>query len=134
MQESTSDQLLLSSKNLSRKSGELLKDGCVIALYARDQPALHVSRQRVKGGGWFLDAMSNVTKRDPAAQFLVVFRSKVWQKSFHFVFSICDMLHNPVLRNVFIWAHFLQDTVGLRSFAAGGKLLQVIHIIRRSSC
>ncbi|OAY62241.1 C-terminal binding protein AN isoform X1 [Manihot esculenta] len=93
MQESTSDQLLLSSKNLSRKSGELLKDGCVIALYARDQPALHVSRQRVKGGGWFLDAMSNVTKRDPAAQFLVVFRSK--------------------------------DTVGLRSFAAGGKLLQI---------
>ncbi|KAG8663753.1 C-terminal binding protein AN isoform X2 [Manihot esculenta] len=86
MQESTSDQLLLSSKNLSRKSGELLKDGCVIALYARDQPALHVSRQRVKGGGWFLDAMSNVTKRDPAAQFLVVFRSKI-NRRMEFVFA-----------------------------------------------
>ncbi|KAF2315263.1 hypothetical protein GH714_038637 [Hevea brasiliensis] len=93
MQESTSDQLLRSSKKLSRKSSELLKDGCVIALYARDHPELHVSRQRVKGGGWFLDSMSNVTKRDPAAQFLVVFRSK--------------------------------DTIGLRSFAAGGKLLQI---------
>ncbi|XP_015584547.1 C-terminal binding protein AN [Ricinus communis] len=93
IQESNADQLLRSSKKLSGKSGELLKDGYVIALYARDRPALHVSRQRVKGGGWFLDAMSNVTKRDPASQFLVVFRSK--------------------------------DTIGLRSFAAGGKLLQI---------
>ncbi|GAV83416.1 LOW QUALITY PROTEIN: 2-Hacid_dh_C domain-containing protein [Cephalotus follicularis] len=93
MQESTSVQLLKSSKRLSGKSGDLLKDGYVIALYARDRPALHVSRQRVKGGGWFLDTMSNVTKRDPAAQFLFVCRGK--------------------------------DTIGLRSFAAGGKLLQI---------
>ncbi|KAL6006705.1 hypothetical protein ACLOJK_032198 [Asimina triloba] len=78
---------------LSRKTGELLKDGYVIALHARDRPGLHVSRQRVSGGGWFLDTMSNVTKRDPAAQFLVAFRNK--------------------------------DTLGLRSFAAGGKLLQI---------
>ena len=77
MQESTSDQLLKSSKKLSGKSDEQLKDGYVVALYARDRPVLHVSRQRVKGGGWFLDTMSNVTKRDPAAQFLVVFRNKV---------------------------------------------------------
>ncbi|KAK3194727.1 hypothetical protein Dsin_026037 [Dipteronia sinensis] len=91
--ESSSDQLLKSSKNFSIKSGEMLKDGYVIALYARDRPALHVSRQRLKGGGWFLDTMSNVTKRDPAAQFLVVYRSK--------------------------------DIIGLRSFAAGGKLLQI---------
>jgi hypothetical protein len=78
----------------SRKSGDLvLKDGCVIALFCRDRPGLHVSRQRVQGGGWFLDMMPNVTKRDPAAQFLVVFRNK--------------------------------DTVGLRSFTAGGKLLQI---------
>ncbi|XP_039008305.1 C-terminal binding protein AN-like [Hibiscus syriacus] len=40
-----------------------------------------------------IDTMSNVTKRDPAAQFLVVYRN--------------------------------MDTVGLRSFAAGGKLLQI---------
>ncbi|KAL2469955.1 Chromatin assembly factor 1 subunit FAS2 [Abeliophyllum distichum] len=40
------------------------------------RPVLHVSKQRVQGGGWFLDTMSNVTKRDPAAQFLVVFRNK----------------------------------------------------------
>ncbi|KAG6725485.1 hypothetical protein I3842_02G034200 [Carya illinoinensis] len=93
MQESTSDQLLKSKKKLSGKSDELLKDGYVVALYARDRPLLHVSRQRVKNGGWFLDTMSNVTTRDPAAQFLVVFRSK--------------------------------DTIGLRSFAAGGKLLQI---------
>ena len=77
MQESTSGQLSKSSKKLSGKSDELLKDGYVVALYARDRPALHVSRQRVKGGGWFLDTMSSVTKRDPAAQFLVAFRSKV---------------------------------------------------------
>ncbi|OMP00317.1 D-isomer specific 2-hydroxyacid dehydrogenase, NAD-binding protein [Corchorus olitorius] len=93
MQGSTSEQLLKTSKKLSGPSGDTLKDGYVIALYARDRPALHVSRQRVKGGGWFLDTMSNVTKRDPAAQFLVVYRSK--------------------------------DTIGLRSFAAGGKLLQI---------
>ncbi|XWS32131.1 hypothetical protein CRYUN_Cryun23aG0134800 [Craigia yunnanensis] len=93
MQVSTSDQLLKTSKKLSGQSGNTLKDGYVIALYARDRPALHVSRQRIKGGGWFLDTMSNVTKRDPAAQFLVVYRSK--------------------------------DTIGLRSFAAGGKLLQI---------
>ncbi|KAK1325940.1 C-terminal binding protein AN [Acorus calamus] len=77
----------------SNRSGELLKDGYVIALHARDHPGYHVSRQRVPGGGWFLDVMSNVTKRDPAVQFLVAFRSK--------------------------------DTIGLRSFAAGGKLLQI---------
>ncbi|XVF73125.1 hypothetical protein PTKIN_Ptkin12aG0176700 [Pterospermum kingtungense] len=93
MQVSTSDHLLKTTKELSGQSSDMLKDGYVIALYARDHPALHVSRQRVKGGGWFLDTMSNVTKRDPAAQFLVVNRSK--------------------------------DTIGLRSFAAGGKLLQV---------
>ncbi|XP_022757447.1 C-terminal binding protein AN-like [Durio zibethinus] len=92
-QGSTSDQLFKTSKKLSGQSGDTLKEGCVIALYARDHPALHVSRQRVKGGGWFLDTMSNVTKRDPGAQFLVVYRSK--------------------------------DTIGLRSFAAGGKLLQI---------
>ncbi|KAJ6679740.1 C-TERMINAL BINDING PROTEIN AN [Salix purpurea] len=93
MQESSAGHLSRSGKKLSGKPDELLKDGHIIALYARDCPALHVSRQRVKGGGWFLDALSNVTKRDPAAQFLVVFRNK--------------------------------DTIGLRSFAAGGKLLQI---------
>ncbi|XP_022770500.1 C-terminal binding protein AN-like isoform X2 [Durio zibethinus] len=93
MQVSTTVQLLKTGKKLSGQSVDMLKDGYVIALYSRDRPALHVSRQRVKGGGWFLDTMSNVTKRDPAAQFLVVYRSK--------------------------------DTIGLRSFAAGGKLLQI---------
>lgn len=93
VQESTSEQLLKSSMRLSKPGEVLLKDGYVIALHARDRAALHVSRQRVQGGGWFLDTMSNVTKRDPAAQFLIVFRSK--------------------------------DTIGLRSFAAGGKLLQI---------
>lgn len=66
-----------STKELSKKSDELLKDGCIIALHARDHQALNISRQRVKGGGWFLDTIPNVTKRDPAAQFLVVFRTKV---------------------------------------------------------
>ncbi|KAA8516092.1 hypothetical protein F0562_019271 [Nyssa sinensis] len=93
IQELSSEQHLKSSMRLSGKSGELLKDGYVIALHSRDHPVLHVSRQRVQGGGWFLDTMLNVTKRDPAAQFLVVFRSK--------------------------------NTIGLRSFTAGGKLLQI---------
>ncbi|KAL6982066.1 hypothetical protein U1Q18_023682 [Sarracenia purpurea var. burkii] len=91
IQESSSEKILHMS--LSIKSSELLKDGYVIALHSRDGLALHVSRQRVQTGGWFLDTMPNVTTRDPAAQFLVVFRSK--------------------------------DTIGLRSFTAGGKLLQI---------
>lgn len=92
LQESTSDQLLKSNQKLSGKPDELLKDGYVVALYPRDRPALHVSRQRVKGGGWFLDTMSNVTKRDPAAQFLVVIRSKVccWKFSI-----LCGALFLP---------------------------------------
>ncbi|KAJ6800596.1 C-terminal binding protein AN [Iris pallida] len=91
--ESTPEQQVTGNAGLNRRCGELLKDGYVIALHARDHPGLHVSRQRVPGGGWFLDSMTNVTKRDPAAQFLVSFRSK--------------------------------DTLGLRSFTAGGKLLQI---------
>lgn len=93
VQESPSSQISKSIKRVGGKPSELLKDGYVVALYARDRPALHVSRQRAKGGGWFLDTVSGVTKRDPAAQFLVASRSK--------------------------------DTIGLRSFASGGKLLQI---------
>ncbi|XP_020573322.1 C-terminal binding protein AN isoform X2 [Phalaenopsis equestris] len=78
---------------LKGKCVELLKDGFVIALHTRDRTGFHVSRQRVPGGGWFLDTFSNVTKRDPAAQFLISFKSK--------------------------------DMLGLRSFTAGGKLLQI---------
>lgn len=77
IQESTSNQILKSSTRLSGNCSEVLKDGYIIALYARDHPTLHVSRQRVKGGGWFLDSMFNVSKRDPAAQFLIIFRNKV---------------------------------------------------------
>ncbi|XP_022979196.1 C-terminal binding protein AN-like isoform X2 [Cucurbita maxima] len=76
LQESISDPSLKSKKKLFRKSIDQLKDGYIVAMYARDCPTLHVSRQRVKGGGWFLDTMTDVTKRDPAAQFLVVFRNK----------------------------------------------------------
>lgn len=74
--ESPSPLLLKSSMELGKKLGELLKDGHIIALHGSDQPTLHVSRQKVQGGGWFLDTLSNVTKRDPAAQFLVVSRNK----------------------------------------------------------
>ncbi|KAG6437623.1 hypothetical protein SASPL_102544 [Salvia splendens] len=91
--ELTPELPLNSSRELVKKSGEMLKDGYIVSLHARDHPALHVSRQRVKGGGWFLDTLSNVTKRDPAAQFLVVYRNR--------------------------------DTIGFRSFTAGGKLLQI---------
>ncbi|KAL7125759.1 hypothetical protein ABFS83_14G138500 [Erythranthe nasuta] len=84
---------LKSSVEINKKLGEVLKDGYIVALHARDRSGLHVSRQRAQGGGWFLDSLSDITKRDPAAQFLVVFRSK--------------------------------DTIGFRSFTAGGKLLQI---------
>ncbi|KAL0700465.1 hypothetical protein Bca4012_056587 [Brassica carinata] len=93
MQQSSQNQLVRSSKKIIGKSSELLKDGYVIAMYAKDLSGLHVSRQRTKNGGWFLDTLSNVSKRDPAAQFIIAYRNK--------------------------------DTVGLRSFAAGGKLLQI---------
>ncbi|CAH8304818.1 unnamed protein product [Eruca vesicaria subsp. sativa] len=93
MQQSSQNQLVRSSKKFVGKSSELLKDGYVIAMYAKDLSGLHVSRQRTKNGGWFLDTLSNVSKRDPAAQFIIAYRNK--------------------------------DTVGLRSFAAGGKLLQI---------
>ncbi|XP_076957459.1 C-terminal binding protein AN-like [Bidens hawaiensis] len=89
----SSVKYLKSSTGVGKRSIEMLKDGCVICLQARDQSGFHVSRQRAQGGGWFLDMMPNVTKRDPAAQFLIVFRTK--------------------------------DTTGLRSFTAGGKLLQI---------
>ncbi|KAF6995077.1 hypothetical protein CFC21_011645 [Triticum aestivum] len=78
---------------LGRKPPERLKDGFVVALRSRDNSGFHVSRERVAGGGWYLDVVSNATKRDPAAQFLITFKNK--------------------------------DTMGLRSFVAGGKLLQV---------
>ncbi|WOL06283.1 C-terminal binding protein AN-like [Canna indica] len=78
---------------LNGNFSELLKDGFIIALRARDCLGYHVARQRIPGGGWFLDTMSNVSKRDPGAQFLVSTRSK--------------------------------DILGLRSLAAGGKLLQI---------
>ncbi|KAL6905243.1 hypothetical protein ACP4OV_002844 [Aristida adscensionis] len=77
---------------LGRKPPEKLKEGFVISLKTRDNSAFYVSRERIAGGGWYLDAVPNATKRDPAAQFLVTFRNK--------------------------------DTMGLRSFVAGGKLLQ----------
>lgn len=84
MQEPTATHVPNSSMKLSGSCSELLRDGYVIALYARDCPALHVSRPRVKGGCWILDSMSNVSKRDPAAQFLIIFRSKVCFKgTFH---------------------------------------------------
>ncbi|CAL4915264.1 unnamed protein product [Urochloa decumbens] len=77
---------------LGRKTPENLNEGFVVALKARDNSGFYVSRERVAGGGWYLDVIPNATKRDPAAQFLVTFRNK--------------------------------DTMGLRSFVAGGRLLQ----------
>lgn len=71
---------------------DLLKEGYVVALRAEGGSGYHVARQRGPGRGWCLDTMSNVTIRDPAAQFLVVLRNR--------------------------------DRIGLRSLAAGGKLLQ----------
>jgi hypothetical protein len=83
IQEPIGTQALKSSARLSEKCTELLKDGCIIALHATDRAALYVSRQRVKGGGWILDSMPDVSKRDPAAQFLIIFRNKVCLKALY---------------------------------------------------
>ncbi|KAL5061875.1 hypothetical protein RYX36_023612 [Vicia faba] len=76
IQDPIATQALKSSARLIRKSTELLKDGCIIALHATDCAAFYVSRQRVKGIGWILDSMPDVSKRDPAAHFLIIFRNK----------------------------------------------------------
>lgn len=140
VQDSPSDIFQKSGKNTNKKSEDLLKDGCIIALHARDSSMLHVSRQRVKGGGWFLDTMRNVTRRDPAAQFLVVFGSKV-----NFTFLFLDIVWNiegfdpeqPAKSFSCSWLTRLslifRDTIGLRSLAAGGKLLQVLFNLSGSS-
>ncbi|KAJ3682062.1 hypothetical protein LUZ60_014635 [Juncus effusus] len=70
---------------------ECLRDGLVVSLRGKD--GYYVGRQKAPAGEWVLDLVGNVTRRDPAAQFLVTFNTK--------------------------------DTIGLRSFASGGKLLQV---------
>ncbi|GAB2271750.1 hypothetical protein Dimus_006580 [Dionaea muscipula] len=93
LKDSAVDQRPNRNKGLSRNSGQCLQDSCVIALHSGNRSGLHISRQRSKGGGWFLDTISSATERDPAAQFLVVFRNN--------------------------------GAIGLRSLAAGGKLLQI---------
>ncbi|GER26447.1 2-hydroxyacid dehydrogenase, partial [Striga asiatica] len=57
-----------SSTGNKKKSGEVLKEGYIVVLHARDGPdfQLHVSKQGVKGGGCFLDKVSNVSKRYPS--------------------------------------------------------------------
>ena len=95
--ELTPELPLNSSRELVKKSGEMLKDGYIVSLHARDHPALHVSRQRVKGGGWFLDTLSNVTKRDPAAQFLVVYRNKVLISKATFFYFVPFINHHFAL-------------------------------------
>lgn len=80
------------SKGVFGQAFDFLKEGYVVALRAKDGCGYHVARQRGPGRGWCLDTMSNVTTRDPAAQFLVVVRNR--------------------------------ERIGLRSLAAGGKLLQ----------
>ncbi|WOK93424.1 C-terminal binding protein AN-like [Canna indica] len=61
---------------LNGNLSELLKYSFIIALRSRDCLGYHVSRQRIPGCGWFLDTMSDVSRRDPGAQFLVSTRSK----------------------------------------------------------
>lgn len=91
VQESTSNQLLKSNARLSGECKELLRDGYIIALYARGCSALYVSRQRVQGGDCFLELMSNVSKRDPAAQFLVIFRNKVYFEGTYFCLAYLNL-------------------------------------------
>ncbi|KAL5054480.1 hypothetical protein RYX36_035162, partial [Vicia faba] len=50
IQDPIATQALKPSARLSGKSTELLKDGCIIDLYATNCAAFYVSRKRVKGG------------------------------------------------------------------------------------
>ncbi|KAJ1393446.1 hypothetical protein SESBI_34980 [Sesbania bispinosa] len=117
---SGTDQALSSSSEDSRSRK-------TPALYARDRSALHVSRQRVKGGGWILDSMSNVSKRDPAAQFPHHLQK---QGQFHRNFALIGgaYFHHISKSNL----EWYKDTIGLRSLAAGGKLLQVVALLKWS--
>ena len=81
---------------LGRKPPEKLKEGFVIALKTRDNSGFYVSRERVAGGGWYLDVIPNATKRDPAAQFLVTFRNKVLLFFLPFFFYPLFLLEQPI--------------------------------------
>ncbi|CAA7392056.1 unnamed protein product [Spirodela intermedia] len=74
--ESTPVKHLTKSSGPAKSSVDDLKEGYVVVLHPKDKPGLHASRQRAPGGGWFLEVMTNVTRRDPAAQFLITFTSK----------------------------------------------------------
>ncbi|KAL5056599.1 hypothetical protein RYX36_037281 [Vicia faba] len=76
IQDPIAPQTLKSSARLSGEITELLKDECIISLHATDHASFYVSRKRVKEGGWILDSMPDVSKINPAAQFLVIFRNK----------------------------------------------------------
>jgi hypothetical protein len=118
---------------LGRKPPERLKDGFVVALRTRDNSGFHVSRERVAGGGWYLDIVSNASKRDPAAQFLITFKNRV-VLIFPFFFALLFIYLSGSLLGcctrtyacIYGRIYTLQDMMGLRSFVAGGKLLQVI--------
>ncbi|RWW30219.1 hypothetical protein GW17_00005212 [Ensete ventricosum] len=88
MMESKSGKQVALSTELNSKSPDWLKDGFIVALHARGNSGFHVARQKVPGGGWFLDTVTNVTKRDPAAQFVVAFKSKVVSEMFNIVLLI----------------------------------------------
>ncbi|GAA0168136.1 hypothetical protein LIER_22920 [Lithospermum erythrorhizon] len=57
--EYSSEPRAKSNIELPRKPGELVKDGYIVALHARDYSLLHLSRQRVKGA-----LLKNMIKRD----------------------------------------------------------------------
>lgn len=81
---------------LGRKPPKKLKEGFVIALKTRDNSDFYVSRERVAGGGWYLDVIPNATKRDPAAQFLVTFRNKVVLFFLALFFYPLFLLESPI--------------------------------------
>ncbi|CAL4915265.1 unnamed protein product [Urochloa decumbens] len=99
---------------LGRKTPENLNEGFVVALKARDNSGFYVSRERVAGGGWYLDVIPNATKRDPAAQFLVTFRNKIMMRCFILIRTLwdCDLLllEADYCRPIIRWTSSLQVT------------------------
>ena len=59
------------------KSTDDLREGYVIVMGPKSQQGYYTSRRRLADGDFFLEIMTNVSRRDPSAQFLVTFPGKV---------------------------------------------------------
>ncbi|CAL9154637.1 unnamed protein product [Musa hybrid cultivar] len=116
MMESKSEKPMALSTELKTESPDELKDGFILALHSRGNPGFPVARQRVPGGGWILDTITYVTKRDPAAQFAVALKARKYLDCglFLLVVNCCRLTEN--------WNSYLQVIVSLCGRAGGWRV------------